>query len=420
MTNGTGETPRPDLAKLRIDDRQRGRRPAGRWLLGLAGAVVVIAAAGGAVSLWRDRTVTVTVAAAQAPGPTADARVTLLNASGYVTPRRRATVAAKITGKVTGVYIDEGMRVQQGQLLAQLDDTDDRVALATARADRNATAAGLGQLRVELANARRELARTEGLVKAGIQTEEALDTARTAAESLQAQIAATEAQVKAADARIAVAEQNIANCRVVAPFTGMVVSKDAQPGEMVSPISAGGGYTRTGIATIVDMTSLEIEVDVNENYIARVTPGQPVVATLDAYPDWQIPGRVRAIIPTADREKGTVKVRATFDHLDPRILPDMGVKVAFLGADAAATGGAPPPAAEALVPAAAIRTVGGTPVVFRVRDGVLERRAVRPGRTLGDRVEILAGIAPGDLVVTAGPAALRDGQPVSATRTGGQ
>ncbi len=304
MANATGGTPRPDLARLRIDESQRGRRPIGRGVVGALAVVAVLVAAAGAVSLLRDRAVQVTVAAAEAPGGASDARVTLLNASGYVTPRRRATVAAKITGKVTGVYIDEGVRVHQGQLLAQLDDSDYRAALATAQADRNATAAGEQQLRVELTNARRELARTQGLVQAGIQTQEALDTAQTAVASLVAQIAATGAQVKAADARIAQAEQNIANCRVLAPFTGMVVTKDAQPGEMVSPISAGGGYTRTGIATIVDMASLEIEVDVNENYIARVVAGQPVTATLDAYPDWQIPGHVRAVIPTADREKG--------------------------------------------------------------------------------------------------------------------
>jgi RND family efflux transporter MFP subunit len=418
MVNEPGGESRLDLSKLRIEDTKRGRRGVGRWLTA-ATAVVVLAAAGVLLaSVLRTKAVQVSVAAAQAPNTTSDTAVTLLNASGYVTPRRRATVAAKITGKVTGIYIDEGIRVQKGQLLAQLDDTDYRVALASARADRDATAAGLAQLRVQLANAERQQQRTQRLVAAGADTQEELDTARTATASLKAQIGATDAQVQAADARIRVAQQNLDNCQVRAPFTGMVVSKDAQPGEMVSPISAGGGFTRTGIATIVDMTSLEIEVDVNESYIARVVPHQRVIATLDAYPNWQIPGHVRAIIPTADREKGTVKVRATFDQLDPRILPDMGVKLAFLGDQPPASAGGPAPPAAALVPAAAVRDEGGTTVVFRVRDGVLERRAVRTGAARGDLMEILAGVAPGDLVVTAGPAGLHDGERVTVKPNG--
>src|SRR5262249_22717307 len=152
-----------------------------------------------------------------------------------------------------------------------------------------------------------------------------------AVQSYEARIALVKEQIHAAEAKIQVAQQDVDNAIIRAPFAGMVVSKDAQRGEIVSPVSAGGGFTRTGIATIVDMTSLEVEVDVNESYIARVQPGQKVTATLDAYPDWQIPAKVRTIIPTADRQKATVKVRISFDKLDPRILPDMGVKVSFLG-----------------------------------------------------------------------------------------
>ena len=223
--------------------------------------------------------------------------------------------------------------------------------------------------------------------------------------------------MQAADARIAINKQNIENCQIRSPYDGIVVTKDAQPGEMVSPISAGGGFTRTGIATIVDMASNEIEVDVNENYIARVKPGQHVIATLDAYPDWQIPSHVRTVIPTADREKGTVKVRVSFDQLDPRILPDMGVKVAFLSdeppAKAAGSGGQAGAKPVALVPAAAVHGSGNQQSVFLFRDGVIERRAIGAGAARDSDIEVLAGLAPGDLVVIGGPSDLHDGQQVT-------
>jgi len=198
---------------------------------------------------------------------------------------------------------------------------------------------------------------------------------------------------------------------VRAPFGGIVVSKDAQRGEMVSPVSAGGGFTRTGIATIVDMGSLEIEVDVNESYIARVKAGQPVTAVLDAYPDWQVPAKVRTVIPTADRQKATVKVRATFDRLDPRILPDMGVKVAFLGAEPSV-----PAAGRVLIPKTALQEKDGAAAVFVHREGRVERRAVRLGQARGNEHEVIAGLADGDAVVTTGVNELRDGQPVRVKR----
>ncbi|HTG62297.1 MAG TPA: efflux RND transporter periplasmic adaptor subunit, partial [Terriglobia bacterium] len=244
---------------------------------------------------------------------------------------------------------------------------------------------------------------------------EALDTARTNVDSLKARIALAKEQVDASAARIQQAQQNVDNCIIRAPFSGIIVSKDAQVGEMVSPISAGGGFTRTGIATIVDMNSNEIEVDVNEAYIARVRPGQKVVATLDAYPDWQIPSHVRTIIPTADRQKATVKVRITFDKLDPRILPDMGVKVAFLDEGRSAKnakGTDQVPAAKAIIPQSAVRAEGGASYVFTVREGKLERRAVSLGRKMGSDVEVIAGLSNGDQLVVRGSQDLRDGQKV--------
>ncbi len=396
---------RPDLSALRIEERARGGDGRGPWRLAAA-ALAVVAVAAVVLLAARGRRPEVEVAAARP----ADAEVaaTLLNASGYVTPRRRATVAAKITARVVDVYVDEGMTVAQGQLLARLDDSDAQRRLVAARAARDATAAAIGTLEVSLANAERELRRQESLEKKGFSTAQELDLARTSVDSFRARIDETREQVRAADAQIAVAQQDVDNCTVRAPFAGVVVSKDAQRGEMVSPISAGGGFTRTGIATIVDMASLEIEVDVNEAYIARVLPGQKVLATLDAYPDWKIPAHVRTIIPTADRQKATVKVRISFEKLDPRILPDMGVKVAFMAEE-----GPGAPAPRAVVPADAVRDDGGRRVVFVVRDGTVERRAVTLGETRGADVDVMAGLAPGEQVVVKGPADLRDGEKVA-------
>jgi RND family efflux transporter MFP subunit len=398
----------PDISGLRIDDSQRNNRRRGRGLragLFAAAALLVVAA----VLLALRPRVPVVEAAAARPAGNAQG-VTLLNASGYVTPRRRATVAAKITARVLNVLVDEGMKVTEGQVLARLDDSDARRRLLAALRARDATAANIASLEVNLANAERELHRQQELEKAGFAAVQDLDQAKTTADSLRAQVQAARDQVKEAEAEVGVAEQDVENCTVRAPFAGVVVSKDAQIGEMVSPISAGGGFTRTGIATIVDMASLEIEVDVNESYIARVQPDQKVDAVLDAYPDWHIPCKVRTIIPTADREKATVKVRISFDALDPRILPDMGVKVAFLAEEK--EGGQPAALPRALVPAAAVRESEGRKVVFVVRDGRLERRAVALGESRGTDVEVMAGVAAGDSVVVGGPEGLRDGQRV--------
>jgi RND family efflux transporter MFP subunit len=405
MVESTGSS-KQDLSGLRIDDHSRGKK-GGRRIWRIAGpAVIGILLVIAAVLSLRARVPAVEVAVVQPAGD--PATTALLNASGYITPRRRATVAAKITARVVDVYVDEGMVVDEGQLLARLDDSDAQRRLRAARTQRDATAALIENLQVNLSNADREYRRQEDLQKHGITSQQALDLARTTAESLRAQIAAANEQVRAADAQIAVAQQDVDNCTVRAPFAGVVVSKDAQRGEMVSPISAGGGFTRTGIATIVDMASIEIEVDVNESYIARVVPGQRVEAVLDAYPDWRIPAKVRTVIPTADRQKATVKVRISFDKLDPRILPDMGVKVSFLA------GEQPPgqPQARALVPREAVRQAEGREVVFLFHDGLLERRAVSLGVVRGGDVEVTAGLAPGDKIVVKGPQGLHDGQRV--------
>jgi RND family efflux transporter MFP subunit len=400
------ERPRgPDLSGLKIDERARRDPGRHRWPRAFAiGLGVVLLVSVPVMFIFGDKTPLVEVATVHEDR---GGRSALLNASGYVTPRRRATIAAKITGRVTAIFAEEGMHVQPGQVLATLDDADARARLTSAVADRDATAAALGDLRVNLANAERERRRREELVKRRAISEQEFDQAQTSEDSLRARINLAEVQVRASEARIRVAQQDLDNCTVRAPFAGVVVSKDAQVGEMVSPVSAGGGFTRTGIATIVDMDSLEIEVDVNESYIARVKPGQPVTAMLDAYADWPIPAKVRTVIPTADRQKATVKVRVAFDRLDPRILPDMGVKATFFGEEttAPADGGA-----RVLLPRAALRMEGGSSAVFVYHDGRVERRAVRLGQARGDEHEVLAGLADGEQVVTTGLGELRDGQ----------
>ena len=398
---------RVDLSALRIPDEARGGVRRGR-LVPIAAVGVTLAAIVAVTLAARGRGAEVEVATARSVTG-GDRAVTLLNASGYVTPRRRATVAAKITARVVEMLADEGMVVEAGELLARLDDSDAARRLTAARAERSVAEAAVRDLEVNLANAERELARQRELHRDGVSSEQALDAAGTLAASLGARLAVAREQVRAAEAGMAVAQQDVDNCTVRAPFAGVVVSKDAQVGEMVSPISAGGGFTRTGIATVVDMTSLEIEVDVNESYIAKVSPGQRVEATLDAYPAWKMPASVRTVIPTADRQKATVKVRISFAALDPRILPDMGVKVAFLAEPDAAAG---EPAPRVLVPRAAVRNDAGNEVVFLVREGRLERRAVKLGADRGSDVEVLAGLSDGEQVVAVGPEGLKDGQKV--------
>ena len=401
-----------DLGSLRIDDRHRSSSSWGKRLAIFFGLLVVLGGLSGAVFTFVNQKPVVEIAVVQKSANNGG-REALLNASGYVTPRRRATIAAKITGRVTGVFFDEGTHVNQGQLLATLDDSDVRKALEAARADYEASKAAIFDYQVQLKNAKIQLHRAEQLQNAGVQTQEQLDNARTNADSLQAKIALAQSQVVSSETRIHEAQQAVDNCTIRAPYTGIVVSKDAQVGEMVSPVSAGGGFTRTGIATIVDMNSNEIEVDVNESYIARVQPGQLVTAVLDAYPDWEIPSRVRTIIPSADRQKATVKVRVSFLKLDPRILPDMGIKVTFLGAEQKKEPGA---AAIILIPQSAVHEENGKKIVFLLKDDKTERRAVTLGGNRGSDTEVIAGITAGDTVIVKAPGNLRDGQAVEVKR----
>jgi RND family efflux transporter MFP subunit len=359
------------------------------------------------VWLTRERPIEVDVATVSTRA--AGTQASVLNASGYVTARRRATVSSKVTGKIVEVNVEEGMAVREGQVLARLDDANVRAALGLVEAQLEAARQAIPETEVRLAEARLTLQRREKLSADGLVTDADIDQARAEVNSLTARIAAAREQVRVAERQVVLQQTELDNMIIRAPFSGVAISKDAQPGEMVSPVSAGGGFTRTGICTLVDMRSLEIEVDVNESYINRVLPAQPVTAVLDAYPDWQIPARVITPVPTADRQKATVLVRIAFTELDPRILPDMGVKVTFLR-DASQAGEAARPVA--LVPKSAVRSTNGTSHVFVLRQETVERRAIQTGGADGDRLEVIAGLSAGDRVVISPPDTLADGVPV--------
>jgi len=385
----------------RYETRNTARRR--RWIV-VAAAVVLAAAAW--LLFGREGAVEVETATAQTPPAAGSAAV--LNASGYVVARRMATVSAKVTGRVTEVAFEEGSAVEAGQVLARLDDSTVRAAYEVARRQLDVARLDLKEVEVRLAEAIRSHDRLRALKDDNLVSASALDAAEAEAEALQARLEAARGAVAVAESGRRLREQDLDDLVIRAPFAGVVVSKDAQPGEMVSPISAGGGYTRTGIATLVDMGSREIEVDVNEAYINRVAERQRAEAVLDAYPDWKIPARVIAIVPTADRQKATVRVRISIDELDPRILPDMGVKVRFFddrrAGDAAA--------AVAAVPEAAVLESDGAAWVWRVDDGRARRTSVAAGRESDGTREILQGLAVGDVVVVGPPESLRDGDRV--------
>jgi RND family efflux transporter MFP subunit len=395
------------LNELRLDRNARGPRSRGRWI---ALAVCLLLGVGGLLwwfGLAQPAPPTVRVAVARSAGE-APGAASVLDASGYVTARRQATVSAKVTGKVTEVLIEEGQRVEEGAVLARLDDTEARAQLALARAQLVAARSQVAEVRAQLDQAERDFARQQQLFARELIAAQALDAALAQRDTLRARLANLGEQIKVAEEGVAVAQVQLDNTVIRAPFAGVVVAKAAQPGEMISPISAGGGFTRTGIGTIVDMDSLEIQVDVNEAFINRVTPGQPVEATLNAYPDWKIPAEVIAIVPTADRSKATVKVRIAIKKKDPRIVPDMGVRVAFLNPPS----GKPAPDAQAsgvLVPAEAVRVEGATGVVFVFANDKVERRSVTLGQSMGANRQVRSGLREGERVVLAPPDALRDG-----------
>jgi RND family efflux transporter MFP subunit len=400
---------KPSLNDLRIDRGPEQARSSGTPWLRYVVVIIIIGLAVGAAVFLKGRTEVVevqTVLARQAGGGSADR--TVLNATGYVTARRKATVSAKTTGKVVDVLIEEGMKVKDGQTLARLDDLNVKTGLDVAQAQLESTKLSLGETRAQLKQADREFLRVSNLANVNLSSTSDLDKAESDAMSLRARLARQEVDITAAERTVAQWSQQMDDMVIRAPFDGVVTTKDAQPGEMISPVSAGGGFTRTGICTVVDMNSLEIELDVNESYINRVEAGQPAEAALDAYPDWKIPCKVIAIIPTADRQKSTVKVRVGFLKLDPRILPDMSVKVAFQEAAAASA----IPAAAVLVPKTALQSQDGHDIVFIFQNGRAERRAVSVRITQGDDAVLSAGVSAGEKVIAEPPPGLKDGAAV--------
>jgi RND family efflux transporter MFP subunit len=397
-----------ELAALKIDHAERGG--GGRkvvWVVVLIALLVL----GGGGWYWTMRLQAAPVKVAAVTTKTGGAAAgAVLNASGYVTARRRATVSSKVTGKILQVLFEEGQSVKQGQVLARLDDSQARAQLAFSQAQVEAARKSFAEDQARLREAELNLQRRQRLMQENVVGRAEVDTAQADVDSFKARIAYAQQQISVADTQVRLRRTELDDMVIRAPFSGVAISKDAQPGEMVSPVSAGGGFTRTGIGTIVDMSSLEIEVDVNESFINRVRPEQKVEAVLDAYPDWQIPAQVITSVPSADRQKATVKVRISFDKLDPRILPDMGVKVSFLREEEA--GQAAAPATRLSVPKAAIRTVEGRTVVFVLKQDRVERRAVRAGLEEGDQVEVLSGVNAGERVVIEGPVELKDGDRV--------
>ncbi len=406
------------LNQLRID---RGSEPAPShkgWIW--AGAAVVLAAAAGLAVWWwaRPAAVPVHVVTAQAiAGGGAAAAGSILDASGYVVARRQATVASKITGKMVELDIEEGDHVKAGQIIAKLDDTNIRAALNQASAQLAYAKAGLAETQVNLTNAERDYNRQKALMQGHFVSQAAVDNAQTTVDALRAQLATQRSNVEVVARALSVVDRNMDDTVVRAPFTGIVTVKAAQPGEMVSPVSAGGGFTRTGIGTIVDMDSLEVQVDVNENFINRVRADQQATAKLNAYPDWQIPAHVIAVIPTADRSKGTVTVRIALDQKDARILPEMGVRVAFLadlpqdkgGKPGAGLPGAGRPAPGVTLPPNAVQGSDTIGAVFIVHGDTVERRAVRLGAGSSDSVTILSGLTAGERVAVGDFTRLKDG-----------
>jgi HlyD family secretion protein len=335
---------------------------------------------------------------------------TLLNASGYVTTRLDATVSSKITGKVMEILVEEGMKVEKGQILARLDSSNVEASLHLAEARLESAKLALAETEPMVRHTEAEMNRLTALANSRSVSVSEISKARADASMEQAKLERLEADVTVAERQVDEWKQQMDDAIIRAPFAGVATTKDAQPGEVISPMSAGGGFTRTGICTLVDMASLEIEVDVGESFINRVKAGQPVESTLDAYPEWKIPGKVIAIIPTADRQKATVKVRVSFDQLDPRILPQMGVKVAFLSEE---TPGLTAVKSSLSVPKNAIQKDANRDIAWVVSDGKVERRAVTVSQSAGNDTFLTAGLTAGETVVTDPPSTLTDGATVT-------
>ena len=399
------------LNQLRIERKPGARKRKRKVWPWIVGAIAVLIAAVIAWSSTRPASVQA-VAARDAADP---ANASLLDASGFIVARRIATVSSKSTGRVREVLIEEGQRVEAGQVLATLDTIDADAQRALASAQLGASRSQIAQVEAQLVEAEANARRLSTLVQDKLVSRQQYDQAISQRDALRASLVSTRRNAEVANRQLDVASIGVDNTIVRAPFAGVITAKAAQPGEIVSPISAGGGFTRTGIGTIVDMDSLEIEVDVNEAYIGRVQPGMPVEAVLNAYPDWRIPAEVIAIIPAADRSKATVKVRIALKLRDAKIVPDMGVRVSFLEK---ASPNAPKPTGV-WVPSRTIVVAEGEDAakakagtVFVIEDSVAKARKVELAETRDTDRRISAGLKPGERIVSE-PKDMRDGQRVS-------
>ncbi|MEI9983041.1 MAG: efflux RND transporter periplasmic adaptor subunit [Aliidongia sp.] len=404
------------LNQLRID-RAPPRDTNRSWLLWSLAAITVLAAAGAGAwyALGSAGTLHVRAGVAQVAAATGNPAGggALLDASGYIVARRSATVAAKITDRVVQVLIEEGQHVEADEIIARLDDTNTNAALSLAKAQVAQAQASVNAARIAAQDAAPLYQRQQKLVAQGWTSAETFDTTRANYDAAQTNLLVQQQVLASTQASVEVAQRNQDDTIVRAPFAGVITVKAAQPGEIVSPISAGGGFTRTGIGTIVDMDSLEVEIDVSESFINRVHPNQAATIKLNAYPDWQIPGEVITVIPTADRSKATVKVRVRILAKDPRILPEMGARVQFLSdAPAAALAGAPAKLGV-VVPSEAVQAKGDTGTVYLIHGGTLERRTIRLGARSSDSQTVLSGLAPGDRLAIADFAKLTDGAAVT-------
>ena len=406
------------LKELRIEKDQRETQGGGlgRWPW-IVGGVVVVVVLAGLAGWWLMGSRAVEVQTAQAQSPASNAAAgAVLQATGYVTARRQATVSAQITGTLTHVLIEEGDHVKQGQIVARLDDSQYRAALEAARKQAAASHALVDQFQVQLAQNQRDALRMESLAEKGLVAKQTAEQARTLVDSTRAQLLSQQRSAASSDAQVVEAQVNFDYCVIRSPFDGVITTKDAQVGEIVSPFSAGGGFTRTGIGTVVDMDSLEVDVDVNEAYIGRVKPNMPAEAVLDAYPDWKIPAHVIAIVPAADRGKATVKVRVALEHKDSRIVPDMGVRVSFLESKEAQQAAQAPKGV--LIPANAIAQRDGHAVVFLVTGDKAQQHAVTPESTGKDDMRLVpAGVEAGDTVVVSPPESLKDGTRITTAKS---
>ena len=395
-----------DLSQLRID---RDRPPPGvsralrrNALLAVAALVVVVifvmvARGGGAPS------VEVALAELRGGGATASTGIT---ANGYVVARTQASVSSKITGRLEYLGVEEGSVVEKGQVIARLESADYAAVLAEAEAQAATARAALAEVEAERDQLVRDVARVRDLRERGLAADQEVEQTESQLATATARVARAEAQVRAADAGVGVARANLDNTEIRAPFGGTVLRKDAEVGEVVAPVATGSGLTRGAVVTMADLETLEIEVDVNEAYIARIRSGQPASIKLDAYPTETFAGRVRQIVPTADRQRATVLVKVAILERDPRILPEMGATVEFLESAGGAEPAAPP---RVFVPAAAVRDEAGRQVVWVVRDGRVERREVEAGPVSGGAREIRSGLSGGEQVVVAGSEGLEDG-----------